>query len=78
GIGTAICRRLAAAGHPVVVNYASSAAAADALVSEIVAGGGSAVAIAADVADVEAVDAMFRRAEATIGAPTILVNNAGV
>ena len=78
GIGLAICRRLAAAGHPVVVNYASSAAAADALVTEIVAGGGSAVAIAADVADVEAVDAMFRQAEATIGAPTILVNNAGV
>jgi 3-oxoacyl-[acyl-carrier protein] reductase len=78
GIGTAICRRLAAAGHPVIVNYASSMGAADSLVAEIVAGGGSAVAIAADVADAGAVEALFRRAAETIGPPTIVINNAGV
>lgn len=78
GIGVAICRRLAADGHPVAVNYATSRAGADALVDEIVAGGGRAVAVQADVADREAVDAMFAEITTRLGAPTIVINNAGL
>jgi len=47
-------------------------------VSEIAAGGGRAIAVKADVAEPTAVEAMVARAEAELGALTILVNNAGV
>jgi 3-oxoacyl-[acyl-carrier protein] reductase len=78
GIGAAICRRLARAGHPVVVNYASNGGAARSVVDEIKSGGGAAVAIAADVADPSRVDELFAEAARLLGPPTILVNNAGV
>lgn len=78
GIGVAICRRLAAEGHPVVINYARSAAAADSLVEEIESAGGRAIAVQADVADQQAVDAMFGAAAERLGPPTIVVNNAGL
>lgn len=78
GIGVAICRRLSADGHPVVVNYATSGDAAHALVDELVAAGGRAIAVPADVADRHAVAAMFAEATATLGPPTIVVNNAGL
>lgn len=78
GIGVAISRRLAADGHPVVVNYATSATAAEALAAEIEAAGGRAIAVRADVADRHAVDAMFAEAAERLGPPTILVNNAGL
>ena len=51
GIGSAIATRLAAAGYPVAVNYASSADAAAAVVAEIEAAGGVALAVGADVSD---------------------------
>ena len=78
GIGSAICRRLVADGHPVIVNYATSAHAAEQLVTELKVAGGKAAAIGADVSDAAAVEAMFDKAAATLGPPTILVNNAGV
>src|SRR5262249_40327504 len=52
--------------------------AAEALVAEIARAGGRAIAQAADVADVSAVEAMVARTEAELGPVTILVNNAGV
>ncbi len=57
GIGAAIAKELAAAGATVVVNYASSPAAAEAVVAEITATGGQAWAHQANVADEAQVDA---------------------
>ncbi len=78
GIGRAICLSLAEQGHPVAVNYASRADAADEVVAQIVSGGGTAMAVQADVADAEAVQAMFETVSSSLGAPTVLVNNAGI
>jgi 3-oxoacyl-[acyl-carrier protein] reductase len=60
------------------VNYASSSAKAEAVVSEIVAGGGSAMAVQADVSDGDAVAAMFSTVSDELGSVAVLVNNAGI
>jgi 3-oxoacyl-[acyl-carrier protein] reductase len=78
GIGRAIASTLAARGAAVCINYAARAADAEAVVSQIAAAGGRAIAVQADVADVQAVAAMVARASSELGAVTILVNNAGV
>lgn len=78
GIGVAIAERLARDGFAVVVNYAASAAAADAVVAKITGAGGRAVAVKADVSDPAAMRAMFDTAEKTFGGVDVLVNNAGV
>ena len=78
GLGRAAARLLAQRGAAVCVNYAARADAADALVAEIAAAGGRAIAVKADVGDAAAVDAMVARAENELGPVTILVNNAGV
>ena len=78
GIGAAICRRLAAAGHPVCVNYAAGAPAAEAVAADIRARGGRAATIAADVSDPDAVARMFEAAEQALGPLGGLVNNAGI
>ena len=78
GIGAAICRRLAAAGHPVCVNYAAGAPAAEAVAADSRARGGRAATIAADVSDPDAVARMFDAAEQALGPLGGLVNNAGI
>jgi 3-oxoacyl-[acyl-carrier protein] reductase len=78
GIGRAIALQLAADGFAVVVNYASNSAKADAVVSEIEAAGGSALAVQADVSDPDAVASMFRSVAEEIGPVSVLVNNAGI
>jgi 3-oxoacyl-[acyl-carrier protein] reductase len=78
GIGAAIAERLAKDGFNVVVNYAGNAAEAEALTGKILASGGQAIAVRADVADSAAVKAMFDRAEAEFGGVDVLVNNAGI
>nr|WP_314357116.1 SDR family oxidoreductase [uncultured Achromobacter sp.] len=78
GIGAAIVRRLAADGYAVAVNYASSAAHADTLVSEIRQAGGRALAVQADVARADQVRAMYDKVEAELGTVHALVNCAGV
>ena len=78
GIGAAIAKRLAADGFQTVVNYASSAAAAQAVVAAIEQAGGRAAAVAGDVAEASAVKSLFDRAEAVFGPVDVLVNNAGV
>jgi 3-oxoacyl-[acyl-carrier protein] reductase len=78
GLGRATARLLAQRGAAVCVNYAANADAAEALAAEIARAGGRAIAQAADVADVSAVEAMVARTEAELGPVTILVNNAGV
>jgi len=77
GIGAAICRRLAAAGHHVVVHASRSRAKSDAIVGEILAAGGSAEAVAFDVTDRVATAAALA-ALLEMGAIQILVNNAGI
>ncbi|MBP0650978.1 SDR family NAD(P)-dependent oxidoreductase, partial [Mycobacterium tuberculosis] len=74
GIGAAIARRLAADGRAVVVNYASDAAGADAVVDAIRAAGGTAIAVKADIADPAAAALLFDRATAAFGGVDILVN----
>ena len=78
GIGRAIALELAAAGAQVVVNYASSPDAAEAVVAEITAAGGEAWSHRADVADEEQVDAMVKAVLARGGRLDVLVNNAGI
>ncbi len=78
GIGEAIARGLAEAGAAVVVNYVSGDDRAQAVVEEIGAAGGRAIAIRADVSDEGEVQAMFREATETFGSIDILVNNAGL
>jgi 3-oxoacyl-[acyl-carrier protein] reductase len=77
GLGRATAQLLAQRGAAVCVNYATHAEAAQALVAEIATAGGRAIAVKADVADQAAVEAMVARAQAELGAVTILVNNAG-
>ena len=78
GLGRATARLLAQRGAAVCVNYAAHADAAKALIVEIAAAGGRAIAVAADVAQPVPVEAMVARTEAELGPVTILVNNAGV
>ncbi|SFD93251.1 3-oxoacyl-[acyl-carrier protein] reductase [Actinopolyspora alba] len=77
GIGSAVAKRLAADGLAVVVNYAGNSAAAADTVAAIAAGGGTAVAMRADVADEYQVSALFDRAEQEFGGIDVVVNSAG-
>jgi len=77
-IGRAIARHLAAAGAAVVVNVRTNKAEADAVVKEIEAGGGKAIAVVADVADPAAVEAIAHAALKAFGRIDILVNNASL
>ncbi|RVD50108.1 MAG: SDR family oxidoreductase [Mesorhizobium sp.] len=78
GIGAAICRLGAKAGYRVAVNYASNKAAADALVAEIKAGGGDAVAVRGDVGKETDIVAMFGAVDRAFGRLDAFVNNAGI
>ncbi|UXU87122.1 SDR family oxidoreductase [Burkholderia sp. S-53] len=78
GIGAEIARRLARDGFRVVVNYAGSAGPAQEVVDAIVAAGGEAVAVQADVADPAAIAALFDAAELAFGRVDVVVNSAGV
>ncbi|MDX2703194.1 3-oxoacyl-ACP reductase FabG [Streptomyces sp. PA03-6a] len=77
GIGAATAVRLAAEGRAVAVLDLDETACKD-TVEQITKAGGRAVAIGADVSDEEQVAAAVARVAAELGAPTILVNNAGV
>src|ERR1700734_2252781 len=78
GIGAAICRRLAADGHAIAVNYTADAKAAEATVAEIKKSGGRAQAFHADVADSAQLHRPFEQATEALGPLAGLVNNAGV
>lgn len=78
GIGAAIAERLAADGHAVVINYAASAAAAEALAAKIEQAGGTALPVKADVSDPEAVARLFDATETAFGGVDVLINNAGI
>jgi 3-oxoacyl-[acyl-carrier protein] reductase len=78
GIGRAIAIELAQLGARVLVNYQRNAAAADTVVHEIVAGGGDALALGADVGDENAVERMIEAVLKRWGRLDVFVNNAGV
>lgn len=76
GIGADTVRLLAAAGASVVVNYRSKAPRAEKVVAEIVAAGGRAIAVGADLTDPASVEAMFERTVGEFGPIDLLVLNA--
>ena len=78
GIGRGIALRLAREGVTVIVNHPGEDENAQAVVQEIAAGGGRAVAMEADVSISMQVHAMVNRATAELGPIQILVNNAGI
>lgn len=78
GIGAACVAALAEARVPVALTYFHDGAAADEIVSRIVGAGGKALAMQTDVADEEAVEALFAAAEQAFGSVTLLVNSAGL
>jgi NAD(P)-dependent dehydrogenase (short-subunit alcohol dehydrogenase family) len=78
GIGAATALLAARQGYAVAVNYTSNAAAADAVVQQIRADGGRAIALQADVAIEKEVMAMFAAIDAEFDHLDALVNNAGV
>jgi 3-oxoacyl-[acyl-carrier protein] reductase len=78
GIGRQTVSRLAADGFAVAVVYAGRTADAEEAVEEVTAKGGRAVAVQADVADEQAVAALFDRTEQEFGGVDVVVNAAGV
>ena len=77
GIGEETAKRFAAAGAKVAVLDRDKPA-ADRVAAEIVASGGRAIGLAADVADPDAIQDAASTVEHKLGACSILVNNAGV
>lgn len=78
GIGAAVTRRLAAAGHAVGIGYRDDRQAAEAVAREVRANGGRCVTVRADVAVEADVDHLFDVVVAELGPVTGLVNNAGI
>ncbi|HRE49570.1 MAG TPA: 3-oxoacyl-[acyl-carrier-protein] reductase [Aggregatilineales bacterium] len=78
GIGRGIALELAKAGVSVIVNYHSSASAAEEVVAAITAAGGKAAAVKADVSNLAEADTLIKAAVDTYGKLDILINNAGV
>jgi 3-oxoacyl-[acyl-carrier protein] reductase len=78
GIGAAVARELGDAGADVVVNYVSSADAAEAVCTEIRGAGGSARALAGDISTPEGAAALVSEVESEVGPIAILVCNAGI
>lgn len=78
GIGAATARLLGAQGYPVAVNFVKNEDAASAVVREIVSGGGTAVAIRADISQETEIVRLFETSDRQLGALGGLVNNAAV
>lgn len=78
GIGASTAKLAAARGYAVCVNYVKNHDAGRAIVNEITASGGRAIAVAADVALETDVMRMFETVDTELGTVTALVNNAGI
>ena len=78
GIGAGIAKELGAAGASVVVNYASSPEGAKKVVDAIVAAGGKAIAVGADMSKPDDITKLFEATAKEYGGLDILVNNAGI
>lgn len=77
GIGAAVARRLASDGLAVAVLDLNADSCAD-TVKSITDAGGKAIAVGADVSDADSVAAAVDKVVAELGAPTVLINNAGI
>jgi 3-oxoacyl-[acyl-carrier protein] reductase len=77
GIGRAIAIELASAGHPVAINYASSADEAKETLTQIESAGGEGIVVQADIGYTEQVERLFTEVEQSLGPVGVLVNNAG-
>ncbi len=78
GIGRGIALEFARQGASVAVHYSHSSAGAEAVVKEIVEGGGQAAAFKADFGQIEPLQQLAREAVAFLGGLDVLVNNAGI
>ena len=78
GIGAEIARTLGKAGAAVAVNYSGDRKGAERVAGDIVAEGGKAVAVQADVARADDIRRLFAEAKQALGTPDILINNAGI
>jgi 3-oxoacyl-[acyl-carrier protein] reductase len=77
-IGAAVAHALGSAGFRVAVHYRQGKESADEVVRRIVAAGGEALAVEADLSNQESVAPMFERLEQQLGPVDYLVNNAGI
>jgi len=73
-----VCKRLAAEGYAVGIDYLQSQNQAESLAAELRGQGVDALAVQGDVADREAITAAIHLVEASFGPVTLLVNNAGI
>ncbi|WOI38689.1 SDR family oxidoreductase [Alteromonas sp. CI.11.F.A3] len=78
GIGASIVEKLASNNFAVVINYASSADAANELVEQIKCKGGQAIAVQADVSKSTQAESLFKASLQEFGKVDVLVNNAGI
>lgn len=78
GIGAATARLAASRGYAVCVNYRANEDAASSVVREILATGGRAIAVQADISNESEVCRLFETSDAKLGTITALVNNAGI
>lgn len=78
GLGAESARALAAAGASVVINYHSQSDTAEALVEQIVADGGEAIAVGADISQEEEVEHLFKAVVSRFGRLDILLANSGL
>ncbi len=78
GIGHAIAKKFAEQNYNIIINYLESEEKAFALRDEILAAGGSAIAIRADVSKLDEVTQMVETSNRTFGKIDVLVNNAGI
>lgn len=78
GIGAAVARRLGGLGHRVCISYREDAEAARAVVSDVNANGGEAIAVQADMSRPDDIERLFTAADKELGALSGLVNNVGI
>jgi 3-oxoacyl-[acyl-carrier protein] reductase len=78
GLGGEVAKRLAKDGFAVVVHYAGKPAPAQAVVAELKAAGGEAIAVQADVASAADVERLFKESIAAFGQPNVVVHCAGI
>lgn len=78
GIGSAIAKRLSRDGFAVVVHYAGKPAPAEAIVAELKAASGKAIAVHADVASAGDVGRLFKESMDAFGKPSVIVHSAGI
>src|SRR4029077_9810523 len=78
GLGSEVAKRLVRDGFAVVVHYAGKPSPAQAVVAELKAAGGQAIAVQADVANAPDVERLFKESIAAFGKPDVVVHCAGI